>query len=446
MTSHACTAHDSHSRSQCAGVAAPRRGCTPRLPAPGAMVKFEFHGLGHTLHQERRWSDDGRLSQDDPANVIISEHDAHAEQEGSETDHLAAAEAQLRKVERDAAAESKKKSPKRPKAQPVSAFHVMLTKARITVHHVLHSRPCRIFITTCIILDIFAIMFELLIVQGAFGPPIKYDSYCTPAMFNCSSIDPPRVTAITLAKHDKLLHRVEDGLHAVSIMFLTIFLVEVLLEIFAIGPAYFCSFMHWFDFAVVVSAFFVQILVGKNDLLGVIVVMRVLRIVQGVAETEVTAHRHTYHKYRRTRAHARQLRLYVRKVLLRHSDLIDAPTRRQGVSLMHSTAWQFRPVTAALAARPGSQQPGLPAQQHQGEIDWASGAAPTNLDRAPSLARTRSLAPSALLMRTASIVEAPELGYTHLSQGSLPSIGEAYEYGSDLSEDEDEDISLLTDY
>eukprot|EP00300_Choanocystis_sp_HF-7_P005982 c14403_g2_i1.p1 GENE.c14403_g2_i1~~c14403_g2_i1.p1 ORF type:complete len:244 (-),score=38.76 c14403_g2_i1:60-791(-) len=172
----------------------------------------------------------------------------------------------------------------------------------------------RAIIVILVFVDIIAISFEISIAQNLFGKVEREEASCPASRFNCSLPEhdrPEEVAPVMTTIVNHKLKKIEEGLHRLSIALLSVFLLEIIISILAIGPRWFCNVLHVFDMAVVLTAFFIEILVARDAVVGVIVALRLVRIIQGVVDSEREAHERTVLSFHR----AANLAIYQRRLL-----------------------------------------------------------------------------------------------------------------------------------
>eukprot|EP00030_Apusomonadida_sp_AF-17_P004253 a508808_253.p1 GENE.a508808_253~~a508808_253.p1 ORF type:complete len:342 (+),score=113.71 a508808_253:86-1027(+) len=204
---------------------------------------------------------------------------------------------------------------------------------RKKLYRFLENKYFRAFIITLIFVDVVAISFEIAIGQGSFGKVEKEEGVCRPAMFNCSLPEeeqPEEIPAIILISKDHKLEEIEDGLHILSLCLLSVFLAELLASLVAAGFEFLCNFLHLFDAAIVITALFIEIFARKRgEFLGFIVALRLLRIIQGVVDSEREAHERTAIHYHRVANHSKYVRKLLKRIIAQHQSSISEPELRE---------------------------------------------------------------------------------------------------------------------
>lgn len=214
----------------------------------------------------------------------------------------------------------------------------------------LESSPVRLLITILILADIIALACESAIAENAFGKVEHEEARCLSAGLNFTALAeaerlgeeiPEEFPVVVEKTENHKLKRAETGLRAFSLTLLSVFVAEIVLTIIAVGPAYFVKPLHIFDFIIVFAALFLEIFDARGDVLGVVVVLRLLRIVQGVIDTETQAHHLTYRKYIYTKTHSNRLRRFLQAQLKANWENMGEAERETGLVLLHSTQWQL---------------------------------------------------------------------------------------------------------
>lgn len=111
------------------------------------------------------------------------------------------------------------------------------------------------------------------------------------------------------------LERAEKALHWFSITLLCVFLVENILMCIALGRHFF-TFFHIFDFCVVVTSLILELTLDAEKGAGLIVILRLVRIVQGVVAAEKESHNKTQERLRHSLNHNKHLRRLFKAVLM----------------------------------------------------------------------------------------------------------------------------------
>merc|ERR1711916_59066 len=175
--------------------------------------------------------------------------------------------------------------------------HFHRSRYRKKVHNFLESKPFRIFVIVLICLDVIAVSLELAIASDAFGE-VESERPCPTT--------PGGPHGEPTVNHD--LEHGEEFLHWFSISLLIIFVMENLALLWALGRHFF-TFIHLFDFSVVLVSLILELALGdENAYAGLLVLLRLIRIVQGVVAAEQEAHIHTQSRLRHSLNHNKHLR------------------------------------------------------------------------------------------------------------------------------------------
>ncbi|KNC47853.1 uncharacterized protein AMSG_04083 [Thecamonas trahens ATCC 50062] len=210
---------------------------------------------------------------------------------------------------------------------PSQAHGGSRSKWRRKAHHIIESKYFRIFVIVLIVLDVIAVSLELAIASDAFGE-VHSEAPCP--------VNPGDPRGEPTVNHD--LEHGEEFLHWFSITMLCIFVIENLVLLWAIGKHFF-KFMHVFDFGVVLISLVLELwLGGENAYAGLLVLLRLVRIVQGVVAAEQEAHTHTQSRLRHSLNHNKYLRRVFKNFLLDlPDDKIDSSRLYLAKHLLHNS-------------------------------------------------------------------------------------------------------------
>jgi len=218
--------------------------------------------------------------------------------------------------------------------------HFHRSRYRKKVHNFLESKPFRIFIIVLICLDVIAVSLELAIASDAFGE-VESERPCPTT--------PGGPRGEPTVNHD--LEHGEEFLHWFSISLLIIFVMENLALLWALGRHFF-TFIHLFDFSVVLVSLILELALGdENAYAGLLVLLRLIRIVQGVVAAEQEAHIHTQSRLRHSLNHNKHLRRLFKSILLSIPEKqLDANTLYLAKHLLHNSK-RFEHKTASYLAK-----------------------------------------------------------------------------------------------